>query len=411
MWGQIYDDVVETALATSDNVWQTAIDNSAAHGFSKIRLNVCCDLASRGWTGRDSDWSVLRHGYPYVTVYTASNSQRPNRDQLNLAYWQKLDRVIRYIHSKGLVADLMMVNPYNDNSVFGTDAQNDRLIKYTVSRYAAYDNVIWCISWEWGVSTVAAGNKQHKADFDRFGELVHDNDPWLANGGAMRPLTIHSNTQIDFPFFGSRWPTEACIQFGPRNGKYRDGDQWGNAGVVHNLGHRMPVVNDEYGYINDQPSPTQTQLRNAIWGIATAGGYGSEGDWTTGGSGNTSWKPNLTGEWLAQPQYDDIKHLVDFFTTKGIEYWKMASHNELKNGSRTYMLAEPGRQYVAYAAVGGTFSLNLAAGTYYAYWYDPQTGKTTSFGTVTGGTTRQFTAPGPNDWVLHLSSFEIKQQH
>ncbi len=421
MWGQIYDDIVATALATSDKVWQTAIDNSAAHGFSKIRLNVCSDLASSGWTGRDSAWSVLRHGYPYVTVYTASNSQQPNRDQLNLAYWQKLDQIIDYIHSKGLVADLMIVNPYNDNNVFGTGAQNDRLIKYTVSRYAAYDNVIWCLCWEWGVSSAAAGQKQHKADFDRFGELVRDNDPWLANGAAMRPLTIHSNTQINFPFFGSRWPTEVCIQFGPRNEKYRYGDQWGNAGIVYNLGHNMPVVNDEYGYINDEGGVTMTRLqsRQAIWGIATAGGYGSQGDWTVYGTGSAKWKPNLTGEWHDAAEYDDIKHLVDFFTTKGIEYWKMSSHNELKSGSsRAYLLAEPGRQYVLYGAKEGTVSLKLGGdngATFLVWKYDPTSGATTSLAPVTGGGTQSWNlaefgtnAVGGSDWVLLITTLHAE---
>ena len=48
----------------------------------------------------------------------------------------------------------------------------------------------------------------------------------------------------------------AIIQYGGWNPDYTNGDQWGNAGIVHNLGHNMPVVNDEYGYIGQiYPKP------------------------------------------------------------------------------------------------------------------------------------------------------------
>ena len=39
-----------------------------------------------------------------------------------------------------------------------------------------------------------------------------------------------------------------------------------------------------------------------------------------------------------QPEYDDIKRMVDFFTTKGIEYWKMSSHNPLITHRHTRLL-------------------------------------------------------------------------
>ncbi len=413
MWGQIYDNIVQTALATSNANWQAGIDNSLAHGFSKIRLNVYPDSASPSWTGKDSAWSTLMHGYAYSAPYALlnNNSQTPDRDQLNLAYWQKLDDVVKYIDSKGMVAELILVNPYNANNVFGSDTQNQRLLDYAMARYAGYHNVTWCVSWEYGVSANAGGTyPQDAADFNGFGQRVRSKDPWLTQGTSLRPLSIHSNTNIDFPFATfPNWPTSAVIQYGPRNqGGFANGDQWGNAGIVQNLGHNMPVVNDEYGYIDDESGVTMTQLqsRQAIWGIATAGGYGSSGDWRTLGTGSAQWKPNLTGEWYDAPEYDDIKHVVDFFTTKGIEYWKMASHNELTSDTRTYVLAEPGKQYVAYAAVGGDFSIDLAAGSYYAYRYDPQTGATTDLGTITGGGTQSFSMPDTNDWVLHLSTFQ-----
>ncbi len=174
-----------------------------------------------------------------------------------------------------------------------------------------------------------------------------------------------------------------------------------NSSITANLDDGKPVSNDEYDYIGQS---TRVGNRNAIWGIAVAGGYSSTADFRENPNGMGI--PESTGDWTYQPEYDDIKNMVDFFTTKGIEYWKMTSQNSLVSGTRTYLLAEPGRQYVAYTAVGGTFSLNLAAGTYYAYRYDPRTGETTELPTVTGGGVHSFTMPDSNDWVLHLSTFQ-----
>ncbi len=163
----------------------------------------------------------------------------------------------------------------------------------------------------------------------------------------------------------------------------------------------MPVVNDEYGYLGEKTpiELTQVQHRHAMWGIAAAGGYGSVGDFRRPPTGN----PEITGDWLDAPEYDDIQRIVRFFDTKGLEYWKMASHNELKTaGERIYVLAEPARQYLFYAAVGGPFAVNLAPGTYSVRRYNPRTGEDVSLPDQPGGGPVSFTVPDTNDWVIYL---------
>src|SRR5262245_14068003 len=112
----------------------------------------------------------------------------------------------------------------------------------------------------------------------------------------------------------------------------------------------MPVVNDEYGYIGEA-SPidlTRTQHRQAMWGIPAAGGYGYDGDFRMEPMSNAE----ISGDWTDASEYDDIGRLIDFFTSKGLEYWKMSSQNSLKtSGDRVYVLApEPERRYLIYAA-------------------------------------------------------------
>ncbi|MGH7957988.1 MAG: putative collagen-binding domain-containing protein [Opitutaceae bacterium] len=241
--------------------------------------------------------------------------------------------------------------------------------------------------------------------------------PWIARRSFLRPLSVHQNTRIAFQFFGSSWPTHAIIQYGIRNKeiaaadefkntgqtKYHNGDEWGNAGIVYNLGHNMPVVNDEFGYLGDATpiNLTQTQYRWTIWGIATAGGYISIGDNRSAPTG----VPENRGDWLDAPEYGDIKRLVDFFATKGLAYWKMSSQNALKtSGTRVYVLAETGRQYLIYSAVGGTFSIDIAPGTYKVRRYNPRTGEDALLREVSGGGSRSFTMPDANDWVVYLKA-------
>ena len=95
--------------------------------------------------------------------------------------------------------------------------------------------------------------------------------------------------------------------------------------------------------------------------------------------------------------------MIEFFTTTKIEYWKMSSHNSLATeGTRVYVLAEPGRQYVIYAAAGGACTVDIAPGTYAVRRYNPRTGDDEANGEVSGGAPCIFTLPDANDWVIYL---------
>lgn len=86
--------------------------------------------------------------------------------------------------------------------------------------------------------------------------------------------------------------------------------------------------------------------------------------------------PYFSANWYNPDEYKDIRNLVDFFTTKELQYWKMSAHNELNaTGERVYVLAEPGSQYVVYAANGGAFSFEVPTGPYNIWRYYPAIGK------------------------------------
>jgi Domain of unknown function (DUF5060)/Protein of unknown function (DUF4038)/Putative collagen-binding domain of a collagenase len=379
MFGQTYYELVRTAMANGP--WRPAVDASQSYGFNKIRLLL----------------------YPWPAKETPYGDSQPfkagDHDALNLPHWEKLDEIVQYLDAKGMVADLIL---FTDASrAYGTPIQDERYLRYVLARFAAYHHVIWCLTNEWDYTG------KPMTYFTSWGRLVRRVDPWLRHGAFLRPLSTHQQTRIDFQFFGSGWPVHAIIQYGLRNGKYHHGDAWGNAGITYNWGHRMPVVNDEYGYIGDYGGTAdaavletpQRRHRSVIWGIATAGGYSSAGDGRPFGDG----VPIFSAVWHDAAEYGDIKRLIDFFTTREIPYWKMSSRNALAtSGTRVYVLAETGKHYIIYAAAGGTFSIRLAPGPYEVQQYNPRTGEVVVLPQVTGGRSRSFTMPDGDDWVLWL---------
>jgi hypothetical protein len=377
MFGQTYYEIVLNALA--GDKWKEAVNQSQAHGINKIRLLVY------PWD------NVQAQPYPYVEPFLGGN-----HDALNLAYWQKLDEVVQYLNSRGMLADLILFA--DSDTVFGTLNQDQRYLRYILSRYSAYPNVIWCLTNEWEYTG------KSKSYWNSMGQIVREQDPWMLNKAKfLRPLSIHQQTRVDFQYLGSSWPTHIIIQYGIRNGKFSNGDAWGNYGIVYNLGHRMPVVNDEYGYIGELDA---TQSRNAIWGIATAGGYGSVGDlrkYNDGPNGELG-VVYKTANWHDAAEYDDIKRLVDFWTRRSIQYWEMTVQNSrITFGTRTYALGNPGQEYVVYAAAGGAFSLDLPTGDYRVVRYNPRDGSETPLAPFSGGR-KLFTMPDDKDWVVYIRS-------
>jgi hypothetical protein len=191
------------------------------------------------------------------------------------------------------------------------------------------------------------------------------------------------------------------------------GDQWGNTGILHNRGNNMPVVNDEYGYIDYinplgayslsgglRFSESRTTLRNVIWGIAMAGGYGSFGGDDTTEAGTQS-SPIFSADWIDQPEvYGDIRVFSDFM--QSVPYWQMAPQGSWVSGNRVYAFGG-GTNHVIYVAAGSTFTVNLPSGdTCSLARLDPRTGVATSLGAISSGAT-SLSTPDAQDYAYQLT--------
>ncbi|MCC6454696.1 MAG: DUF5060 domain-containing protein [Caldilineaceae bacterium] len=396
MMGQTYYDIVRTACA--GDAWQEGVLESQQVGINKVRLFV----HGLGF-GPDH-----RHPDYYPPAYAFADD---NHDQLDIAYWQQLDEVVLFLANQGMLADLLLfMRPSNtpDELAFGSQEQDERYVRYILARYAAFPNVIWCVTNEWEYTG------KDEAYWDTIGGIVRAEDPWMTQGDAHRLLSIHNATGGSqggkFSYFDSAWPVHASVQYGVRNAKFKHGDEWANYSIVQNHGREMPVVNDEYGYIGEtEPvNLTREEHRRALWAIAVGGGYGAVGDsriFNDGPNGEPA-RVIMTGHWHEAEEYSDIKRMVDFWTTQEIPYWQMKPENSLVTaGERVYVLAGEAESahYVIYAAAGGEFAVTLPDGPYRVTRFDPRSGTSSAEADVSGGEAVAFTLPDSRDWVLHLS--------
>lgn len=394
MMGQTYYDLIRTACANA--AWDEGVVKSAEYGINKIRIFV----HSLGF-GPD-------HTHPdyYPAVYAFMGD---DHDQINLAYWQRLDEVVLSLAEQGMIADLILFmkpSVTDDDLAFGTQEQDERYVRYILARYAALPNVIWCITNEWEYTG------RGPAYWDVIGTLVRNEDPWLQQGDALRPLSIHNKTNGKlggiFQFFESEWPVHAILQYGVRNGQFEYGDEWAHYSIAQNWGHEMPVVNDEYGYIGERTpvNLTRDQHRFTLWGLVTSGGYGAAGDsriFAEGPNGEPA-RVIMTGSWHEAREYDDIETLVRFWTTRGIPYWEMRPQQAvIQETPRTYALGIEGEEYVVYAAAGGSIDLALPPGKYGVLEFDPRYGSSKLRADIAGGEPATITLPDDRDWVLHIT--------
>jgi len=394
MWGQTYYQIVTNARVGGN--WRISIDESFNRSMNKVRM-LLSPFGSYPPYGGSQPFSDTSH------------------DVLDLTHWRKFDEVVSYLNQKPMIADVIL---FNDNSIAyapptgnaSAKARDQRYVRYALARLAAFPSVIWCLSNEWQLSPYGSDT----AYWNSLGNIVRNEDPWMNQGGHQRPLSIHQKTDPLFAFFNSTWPTHAILQYGTHQSAHTLSDDWGNFSIRNNLGHGMPVVNDEYGYIgacDTSPCPQtgqifdQTAHRQAIWGIAVAGGYGSAGDLRP----INGQYPSISADWKDEPEYVDVLRLVDFFVSRVSTWWQLSSQNSVvTSGTRVYVASQPNIRYVVYAAVGGTFMLNLpvpsGASTYRVFRYDPRSGAEVQLSSRGSGN-QTFTAPeipDTQDWVLRI---------
>ena len=125
---------------------ESIIKAVAEHKFNHIVMNVYAFDAS--WGERDKIDPKYNYAEPNVFPFGGSNDN-PDYSQLNIDFFNHLDRVIAHLDEKEIIAHLMIYvwNKKVNWPEPGSEADN-MYFDYVVKRYQAYPNLVWDISKE-----------------------------------------------------------------------------------------------------------------------------------------------------------------------------------------------------------------------------------------------------------------------
>ena len=357
--------------------------------------------SSGGWTYCLNPWPAQRPddvsnpGYDYT--------------RFDLPYWQKYERVLAHARERDML--FSVVFDVGDSKVRPDGGSEDerRYFRYAVARLSAFSNITWDLGngsdwyrkWpEWA---------------DQMGTLVKKWDPY-------HHLTSVHTEEVVNQRRSSPWFDMTLVQWWTRP---VHGWMLAQREEQARLGRIIPQVNEEYGYEDHYPhwSPNYPDgqsaeaNRRAAWEIVMAGCYQTTGETAKRGTG--AW-PDTGGGWVngrgddSMVMLNGYAHMVDFFTS--FEWWKTDPHDELVHAeaqvpgatgmshvaNRAFCLAEPGRTYVVYLPMGGSVTVDLAAGSYDASWFNPRRGEWKNISKAEGRKWTSPSAPGDGDWALLL---------
>ena len=119
--------------------------------------------------------------------------------------------------------------------------------------------------------------------------------------------------------------------------------------------------------------------KNALWGNIMAGGAGLEFYF-----GYAHDHSDLTCQDFRSRDnfWDYCRYALQFFKDNDIPFWEMTNDNALTTNSDDYCFYKEGEIYLVYIKSGTTTNITLPAGDFSVRWFNPRTGGSLQFGTV-----------------------------
>lgn len=352
-------------------------------------------------------------GDAYRVPFVGGSLTRPNG-----AYFDRCRTVVAEAASRGLTMCIMPIwhTAWKDDLRAMTEAQVREYGRWVGARFAAYDNIIWCMGGDWApTDTLDRNIVRWMAE----GVTSGYPDPLLTFhplGDRRSSTWFHSAPWLDYNMFQEKNPGSS--------------DQYMIARLDYALTPARPTVQGEFGYeyyIDGQrwPMIDDRLIRRSCWWSFLSGAmgytYGRRGVWQFNAQSQFSYA--FEGPWdslLDSPGARHVGHFSAFL--RGRPWHRLApdltgtfATGGVDSGlSRTTAaLADDGGFGVAYfpSTKTTTFDLRrITAGTSVdAQWLDPASGVSHRVsGAPFAKGSRAFTAPGANaagdaDWVLILT--------
>jgi hypothetical protein len=210
------------------------IDTVAGNGFNHVIMNVYAHE-----TPWEEEGSGTEHDYGAPALFPfGGTNDKPDHSTLNIEFFKRFDRVIAYLHKKGVIAHLMLYvwNKKVNWPEKGSEADNQYL-DYVVARYQAYSNIVWdiskeALSYDYAGEDYIRNRAMRVRARDAYKQLITVHD-----SGYCRK---HTDT-IDF-FSIQSWQSSLYAAMREIRERYPD----------------MPVLNIEHGGYEEGPYQTFT---------------------------------------------------------------------------------------------------------------------------------------------------------
>jgi len=301
----------------------------------------------------------------------------PSPDQPDPAFFQRVDRYVRYMNQKGIVADLMLAeSPGQLTRLFPNWEQRQRYVRYIVGRYAPM-NVTW------------QGVREFEADDDgrplmkEIGALLKKLDPYghpRTSGTAATSGGLADDGWMDFV-------------------AHHSGDD-AVCAIEHQL-FATPFVNlkfagEDSGAGKSQPGDVDSNaFRHRLWNATMDGDYPTYFNTGAAGAGNIP----VDAQYLDAPGAKAMTAWYNFFA--GTRHWELEPYFDVDGGRA---LALDGIEYIVYVEnPAGPVELTVEHHGYDVAWINPADGEETK---AKGYKGEHFTGEPPDrshDWVLHVS--------
>jgi hypothetical protein len=208
---------------------------------------------------------AYNRGEPPLYPFAGTLPRGWDFSRFNPEFFRHLERRVGQLRDLGIEADLILLHPY-DKGHWGFDRmapeEDDRYLRYVVTRLAAYRNVWWSLANEWDFM-----KEKRESDWDRMLQVVQKADPYCHLRSIHNGTLLYNHTHP--------WVTHASIQNGSAVVDF------GRA-VLYRDVYRKPIVFDEVKYEGDIPERwghiTAEELVHRFWQGTIAGTYVGHGE-------------------------------------------------------------------------------------------------------------------------------------
>jgi hypothetical protein len=309
-----------------DRLEEQTLETLRSAPFNKMRM--CVFPKSYQYNSNEPVYYPFERGPDGVNDFTRFNPK----------FFQHLERRVRDLLALGIEADLILFHPYDRWGFAAMPPEvNDRYLRYTVARLAAYRNVWWSLANEYDLVKTKT-----LADWDRFFRIVQESDPHQHLRSIHHSVTMYDHSKP--------WVTHVSIQ-GSDLEKARE----------YVSQYRKPVIYDECKYEGNIPKRwgniSAQELVRRFWVGTVSGAYVGHGE-TYLDPGDILWWSKggvLRGESPRRIAF--LRKIVEDAPAEGL------------NNLSTYYLGagQEGRYYLFYFDVNqpAEYEFDLAKGAQY----------------------------------------------